>query len=393
MYLNGKVHLIHDLYNINFYDRPAMKIILAPQAFKGTLNALDVCKAMQRGILQVEPTACIVVCPVGDGGDGTLEVISPYIEGSTRWVEVSDAFGEKITVPWVWSEKRRSAYLEIAKVCGLSSHKDPMTATTYGVGELITAILDEGVRSIVIGLGGSATNDGGAGIIQALGGSFYDGAMEPISRGGAALKYLRRIDISGLDPRVKECAFTVACDVDTPLLGPCGASLTYSYQKGATLEQAEELEKALCNYADVLRMQLHVDVSKMPYGGAAGGCAAGLSAFLGAKLLPGIDVVLDMIGFDGIIEKADLLITGEGMMDAQTLHNKTPIGVAKRALKRQIPVFAIVGCLGKGYEEVYKQGIEAVFALYASPKEVEDVLAMETRISSITEEIIRSFII
>jgi glycerate kinase len=266
--------------------------------------------------------------------------------------------------------------IEMARTSGLAlltlEERDPLRATTYGLGEVIREALDAGFRSFIVGIGGSATNDAGAGMAQALSVRLLDEAGNDLPPGGAALDDLRRIDTSGLDERAVEAKFSVACDVSNPLTGPEGASAVYGPQKGATPELVEQLDAALKNFAEIVERDIGTSIDSVPGSGAAGGLGGGMMAFLGGSLRAGVDIVLDQVGLDEKLEGADLVITGEGQLDFQTVYSKAPIGVAWRAKERGIPVIAISGSLGKGFEDVHAEGIDAVSSIVCAPMTLEE---------------------
>jgi glycerate kinase len=287
-----------------------------------------------------------------------------------------------------------TALIEMARTSGLAlvpvDRRDPLHATTYGLGEAIAHALDSGFRRFIIGVGGSATNDAGAGMAQALGVRLLGGEGRDLSRGGAALADLQRIDTSGLDVRARQSRFRVACDVSNLLTGPEGASAVYGPQKGATPEMVAQLDDALEHFAVVAKRDLGSDISDVPGAGAAGGLAGGLIAFLGAELAAGVDIGLDTVGLDRKLEGADLVITGEGCLDYQTVYSKAPIGVAKRAKARGIPVIAISGSLGERYAEVHDHGIDAAAAITCAPMTLDESNAQAVElVASATEEALR----
>lgn len=338
-----------------------MKIIIAPQAFKGSLSAFEAAKAIQTGVKRVCPGAATILNPVADGGDGTLEVLMRTLGGVLKNSEALNASNEPCRVFWGVLPDGKTAVIEMAKVCGLAMAKklDPLHATTFGLGQLIKKGLDLGFREFIIGLGGSATNDVGAGMAEALGVKFLDAQGQMLPRGGLALQKLARIDIRGLDPRIRECRFQIACDVNNPLLGDEGASRIYAPQKGADPAQVEELEKALNRFADIAK------VSPLKWGGAAGGTAAGAALFLKGELVPGIDLILNLQNFDQLLQGADLVIVGEGRLDNQTSAYKAPFGVAKRAKEHNIPVIAIVGSTDIGKPDLFDAVMPLTFMAHA----------------------------
>lgn len=348
-----------------------MKVIIAPQTFKGSISALDVAKAMAKGVTRALGHVEVVLVPVADGGDGTLETLIDGSGGEIRSTTVTGPLGKKITATWGAMGDGITAVIEMARSSGLAlvplEHRDPLSSTTYGVGETIIAALDEGFRRFIMGIGGSATNDGGAGMAQAIGVGLKNSAGDPLPFGGAALADLASIDMSGLDPRVKESTFLVACDVSNPLTGPEGASTVYGPQKGASPQMVDQLDEALGHLARIVGREIGVDIDQLKGSGAAGGLGGGMVAFLGADLRTGVDIVLDVVGIDAHLDGADLVVTGEGCLDYQTVYSKAPIGVAKRASLRDIPVIAISGSLGKHYNLVHEHGIDAAVAIPQGP--------------------------
>ena len=353
-----------------------MKIVVAPQEFKGSISALNVSKAAKKGILKVFPKADIVICPVADGGDGTLETLVEISGGSKKQCSVYDPLGKKINTEWGGMGDNKTAVIEMARMCGLAllelNERDPLKATTFGLGQTINNALDQGFRKFIIGIGGSATNDGGVGMAQALGVEVLDKHGSQIPWGGAALAEASSIDVSEIDKRVSESEFMVACDVTNPLTGPEGASAVYGPQKGATPEMVAKLDEALSNLANVIKKDLNKEVSQHAGAGAAGGLGAGIMAFLGGELRAGVDIVLDTVQIDEKLKGADIVITGEGAMDFQTVYNKAPIGVAKRASQLGIPTIGICGMLGKDYQVVHNNGIEAAISITNGPMSLSE---------------------
>ena len=359
------------------YNDATMKIVISPQTFKGSISALDAAYAMREGVLRAFPDADTVVVPVADGGDGTLETLVEGSGGEIRMADVTGPLGERIEALWGAMGDGVTAMIEMARTSGLAlvslESRDPLHSTTYGLGEAIVAALDEGFRQFIVGIGGSATNDAGAGMAQALGVRLLDSDGSELGPGGAPLADLNRIDISGIDPRVRESSFEVACDVTNPLTGPEGASPVYGPQKGATPEMVEQSGRG----PEPLRRgrarrDLQVDVEHVQGAGAAGGLGGGMLAFLNADLRPGVDIVLDAVGLDAALEDADLVLTGEGALDFQTVYNKAPIGVARRASWLDIPVVAISGGLGEGYKTVHEHGIDAAVAIPSAPMSLDE---------------------
>ena len=293
-----------------------MKIVIAPQSFKGSISALNAARAMEEGALRVVPDAETVLAPVADGGDGTLETLVEATGGEIRSSTVTGPIGRAVTAEWGALGDGQTAMIETARASGLAllslAELDPLRATTYGLGEVIRQALDAGFRRFVVGIGGSATNDGGAGMAQALGVRLLDEAGRDLPPGGAALAGLRRIDMSGLDKRAAGAHFSVACDVSNPLTGPEGASAVYGPQKGATPALVQQLDAALKNFAGVVERDIGVSIDAVPGSGAAGGLGGGMMAFLGGSLRAGVDIVLDQVGLDEKLERADLVITRRG---------------------------------------------------------------------------------
>ncbi len=380
------------------YNPPAMKIVIAPQGFKGSLTALEVARAISNGIRQVEPGAEIDLVPVADGGDGTLQALVDSSGGRVVTTSVTGPLGTLVDAEWGsmgGGGDGKTAVIEMARASGLAlldrAELDPLNATTRGTGELFKTALDAGHRRFIIGIGGSATNDGGAGMMQALGARLLDADGNDLPPGGAALANLDRIDVSGLDPRAADASIDVACDVNNPLCGPDGASAVFGPQKGATLELVEQLDAALSRFAEIIERDLGKAVRDNPGAGAAGGLGAGLMAFLNANLKAGVDIVLDAVDLDAHLEGADLVITGEGQIDHSTIFNKAPVGVAERAKKRGIPVIAIVGGLGEGYRETHQKGIDAAFPLVSGPMPLDDAIANASDLlAGIAEEVMRT---
>lgn len=356
-----------------------MKIVIAPQTFKGSISALDAARAMRDGVSRAAPDAEIALVPVADGGDGTLETLVEGSGGDIRPIEVTGPLGERRAAEWGAMGDRRTAVIEMARTSGLAlvpaADRNPLIATTFGLGEAIASALDAGFRRFIIGIGGSATNDAGAGMAQALGVRLLDRAGADLPHGGAALANLRAIDMSGLDARIRECEMLVACDVNNPLTGPTGASAIYGPQKGATPQMVAQLDAALAHFARIALRDIGEDISEVPGAGAAGGLGGGLIAFTNARLMAGVDIVLDTVNLDAVLQDADLVITGEGSIDHSTIYNKAPVGVATRAKQRGIPVVAIAGSLGNGFQDVREHGIDALAAITTAPMTLDEASA------------------
>lgn len=355
-----------------------MKIVVAPDSFKGSLSAVDVANAMEKGILSVFKDAQVVKLPIADGGEGTTETLVMATGGHFIKTNVMGPLGKTVEAVWGILGDGKTAVLEMAAASGITliakEERNPQITTTYGTGQLIKAALDQGIRKLIIGIGGSATNDGGSGMARALGVKFLDAEGQELPNGGAALTRLDRIDLSQLDQRLNETTILVASDVDNPLCGPHGASAVYGPQKGATPMMVEELDKALEHYAIIAKNTMAEDVLERPGAGAAGGLGAGLMLFTPAQLRPGVKLVLDVIGFEEKVKQADFVITGEGRTDFQTAHGKAPVGVAQAARKYNIPTFCISGGLGQGCEEVYSQGIAGLLSIVPEPMDLEECI-------------------
>ncbi len=355
-----------------------MKIIIAPDSFKGSLSALEAGNAMKEGMLRVIPEANIEVVPMADGGEGTVDALVASTGGKIVMEEVSDPLMRKIKAKYGILGDGMTAVIEMSAASGLPlvspEERNPMITTTYGTGELIKSALNRGCKKLIIGIGGSATVDGGAGVAQALGAKLLDRYGNDIAFGGGGLEFLDRIDISGIDQRIYEIETIVACDVDNPLVGPRGGPQVYGPQKGATPEMVNKLDEYLNGYAEIIKRDLNIDVKDVPGAGAAGGLGAGLIAFMKAKLRSGIEIVIQASGLKDRLKDADLVITGEGKIDRQTIYGKTPIGVAKTAKMYGLPVIAICGIIGEGAFVVYDNGIDALMSIISYPMTVEEAM-------------------
>jgi glycerate kinase len=375
-----------------------MKIVIAPQSFKGSLSAREVADAIASGIRRILAEVEVVVLPMADGGEGTVDSLVYATGGRTMQTEVTGPLGDGVLATWGILGDGVTAVVEMASASGLvlvpKDRLDPMIATTYGTGELVRAALNSGCRQLIIGIGGSATNDGGAGMAQALGAKLTDREGNELPPGGAALARLSQIDISGLDSRLAECHVTVASDVTNPLCGKEGASWVYGPQKGATEEMCRQLDEALTNYASVIKKGLGIDVCDTPGAGAAGGLGAGLLAFLNARLVSGIEIISDAVGLVEHLKGAALVFTGEGRLDTQTSFGKTVAGVAKHAKTLGIPVVVIAGELHGDLKELYRHGIDAALSIVPGPISLEESEANAVRlITDTTERALRLILI
>jgi glycerate kinase len=347
-----------------------VKVVIAPDSFKESLSAPDAAAAIARGVKAANPDAEIVCIPMADGGEGTVAAVLQATGGQWRSTRVQDALGAAVDAHWGWIEGD-TAVIEMAAAAGLeqvpAGRRDALRASSHGVGELMRAALDAGARRIILGLGGSATNDAGAGMLAALGLRILDSQGAQVEPGGAALIRTARIDTSSLDSRLASVTVEVASDVDNPLCGAHGASAVFGPQKGADAVQVAVLDAALSHFADVCARELGRDERNTPGAGAAGGLGYAAHAFLNARFRPGIEVVAELGGLAQAMQGATLAFTGEGRMDRQTLHGKTPAGVARIARQAGVPVIALAGSLGEGYEQLYQVGITAAFSLAPGP--------------------------
>lgn len=354
-----------------------MKIVIAPDSFKESLSATHVAQAIALGVQSVVPDAHVVCIPMADGGEGTLEAVLAVTGGQRRQLSVPDALGRPITASWGWLPDQ-TAVIEMASAAGLEhitvADRDPLRADTQGVGELLKAALDTGARRIVLTAGGSATNDGGSGMLRALGLRFLGPQGQELPPGGIALANLERIDRSNLDARLQQIEIIIATDVRNPLCGPNGASAIFGPQKGATPEMVSALDQALSRFADVTTQVTGQDMRGSAGAGAAGGLGFAAMAWMGARMRPGVEVVAELAQLDSHLIDADLAITGEGRMDSQTLQGKTPWGVMQLARAKNVPVIAIVGSLGPGYQDLYPAGLTAAFSLANGPIELSTAL-------------------
>jgi len=359
-----------------------MKIVIAPDSFKGSLTALQVAEAMEVGLRHVFSEVAIEKIPMADGGEGTVQSLVDATDGEILTAQVLDPLGNPIDAQYGVLGDRVTAIIEMAAASGLTlvplDKRDPRITTTYGTGELIRAALAQGCRKLIIGIGGSATNDGGAGMAQALGAKLLTASGEQIAPGGGSLAALSSIDLSGLDPRITETETVVACDVNNPLTGKQGASHVYGPQKGATLEMIEVLDANLAHFDKTVQRDLSKSVGNVPGAGAAGGLGAGLMAFLDASLKSGIDIVTEATQLSKRFAGADLVITGEGQINFQTVFGKTPVGVAKVAKTHNIPVIAIAGSIADNADGVYDAGIDAMIDIVPEPMSLETAIENAT---------------
>lgn len=355
-----------------------MKIVLAPDSFKESMTATEAVAAMRAGVHAVIPDAECVGVPMADGGEGTVDAVVDALHGQHVEAKVSDPHGRTITARYGYIPLRQLAVIEMAAASGLEliapDRRDVLRASTFGVGQLISSALDRGAEEILIGIGGSATNDGGAGMLTALGASFLDDKGAPLEPGGAALRQLDRIDLSGLDPRLRDAHIHVASDVTAPLLGPTGASAVFGPQKGATPADVQTLESALTQLATVTLRTLGKADPQRRGAGAAGGLGFALVEFLGAKSKPGVEEVAATVGLERALRGADWVFTGEGSVDAQTVMGKTPFGVARAATRAGARVVIFAGRVAPDASVLLEHGVERLVAITADGTPIEQAL-------------------
>lgn len=372
------------------------KIVVAPDSYKGSLKSTEAARVMQMAIKMEFPDVEVVRAPMADGGEGTVEVLVESCGGEIKTVQVTGPLGEPVEA-YFGVLPDGTAAIEMAAAAGLPlvppEKRDPTKTTTYGVGELIKAALDEGCRTVIVGVGGSATNDAGAGMAQALGAKLLDKEGKQIGFGGLELLRLERIDLSEMDPRVRETKFIVASDVNNPLYGPEGAAYVYAPQKGATPAQVVELDRALRKFAEVVERDLGKEIADLPGAGAAGGLGAGLVAFLDAELRMGAAVVMEVTRFEEKIEGADLIITGEGKIDSQVKFGKALLAVGRVAQKHGIPVAAIAGQVDEDADVVFEYGITATFSMLQGPTTLEEAMRRQASLlARETQNVVRLFL-
>ena len=346
--------------------------ILVPDSFKGTLSAIEVCNIMKSSIKNLYKDANIISVPVADGGEGTVDAFLYALGGEKKSVWVSDAFNEQKILVHYAMLKDDIAVIEMAACAGLPLVKNrlkPDKTTTFGVGELIIDAINSGAKKIILGLGGSATNDGGCGMAAALGVKFKDEQDQEFIPTGGTLSQIYKIDMNNIYPKIKDVEFISMCDVDNPLCGKLGASAVFAPQKGADEDMVKLLDEGLAHLAKIIKRDLHIEVKDIKGAGAAGGLGAGSIAFLQSKLTKGIDVILDTIKFDELVSKADIVFTGEGKFDSQSLHGKVVMGVANRSQKYKTPVIVVTGAIGENIQEAYNKGITAIFSINKEPME------------------------
>jgi glycerate kinase len=378
------------IFLLNFTFTLPMQIVIAPDSFKECLTAMQVTQAISEGIKRVIPTAEIFCIPMADGGEGTVEALVDATGGKIVQTPSVDALNRPIQCFYGILGNRKTAVIEMAAASGiellLPEERNPLITSTFGTGLLIKAALDAGFTEIIIGIGGSATNDGGAGMAQALGFELLDKNGNPIKFGGGFLGNLHTIDSSNVHPLLGKAKITVACDVRNPLLGTSGATTIYGPQKGATPEMLETLEKNMAHFSQILQQELGTDVSEIPGAGAAGGLGAGLMAFCNAKMISGFELVSELTNLEKHISQASLVFTAEGKIDAQTAFGKTVSGVARLAKKHQVPAIALAGIVTDNLTELYEQGITSFFAIGDQPMSIEESKARASELLADTAE-------
>jgi len=371
-----------------------MKIVIAPDSYKGSLSALEVGKAMRQGILKVNPAIETILVPMADGGEGTVQSLIDASGGKIIEITVHDPLYRKINAFYGIMGDGKTAVIEMAAASGLPlfrpEERNPLKTTTYGTGELIEDAIKNGCSKVILGLGGSATNDGGIGMAQALGVQFFDKKGNKIGLGGGELSKIESIDLSKVNHKIYETEFIAACDVDNPLCGINGASHVYGRQKGASEQEVISLDKGLEHFAEVAEKQFNLNYKDYPGAGAAGGLGYAVMLFLKGKLERGIDIVCLTTGLAEKMEGADLVITGEGRIDSQTAFGKTPFGVAQIAKQKNIPVVALAGSLGENYKSLYNKGFDGIFCLIDKPMSLEEAIDNSKElIENATESIVR----
>ena len=371
------------------------RYLCAPDSFKESLTAMEAARAMAQGIENADHDAEVRCLPMADGGEGTARALVDATGGSMHAVPVHDPLGRPVEGHFGLLADGTTAVVETAEASGLAlleaKKRNPLIASSYGTGELILAAVRSGAKRIIVGLGGSATNDAGAGLLQALGVRLLDKNGNDLAHGGAALANLTTIDISTMDPALKNVAITAACDVTNPLTGPTGASAVFGPQKGASKDDVATLDAALAHFAQVIDSQLGVAVNDVPGAGAAGGIGAALKGFLNAEFRPGIAIVIEQSGLDAAAQWADVVFTGEGSIDFQTKFGKTPAGVAETAKRHGKPVIAVAGHIGTGIEELHEVGIDAVFGIAPGAASLSELLAdAAANVTRTTEQIVRT---
>ncbi|WP_019120663.1 glycerate kinase [Brevibacillus massiliensis] len=373
-----------------------MKIVIAPDSFKGSVSAMEAAIAIEKGIKRYLPDAKTLLIPVADGGEGTLDSLVAATGGKRVPVTVTGPLGSPVAAEYGLLGDGETCVIEMASASGLylisPEERNPLVTTTYGTGELIRQALDDGCRRFILAIGGSATNDGGAGMLQALGMRLLNAKGEPVGFGGGELRQIAAIDDSGFDRRIAEASFLIATDVQNPLVGPSGASHVFGPQKGATPEMAASLDEGLSHWADLIEAKTGMRIHDRPGAGAAGGIGGAFQAFFPAAMRRGIDVVIEYTGLRDALQGADLVFTGEGQIDFQTASGKTPMGVAQEAQKLGVPVFVLAGSIGRGISELYQYGITGIHSIVNAPMTLKEAMQRAPELlAERAEQVLRTY--
>ncbi len=372
-----------------------MKIVISIDSLKGSLTSIEAANAIKKGILSVDNKSDVVIMPLADGGEGTVEALVQGMNGEEKVISVTGPINEKVNATYGILKETNTAIIEMAQASGLplvpSELRNPLNTTTYGVGEIIKEAIEKGCRNFIVGIGGSATNDCGVGMLQALGFEFYDENDNLVGLGGKVLKQIKRIKTDNKLKELDECNFKIACDVNNPLYGENGAAYIYGPQKGATKEIVKELDKGLKNFAEVVKKDLGKDIAHIEGAGAAGGLGFGFLGFLNSKLESGIKIILDEIKLEEVVKDADIVITGEGRLDNQTAMGKAPIGVAKLAKKHGAKVIAIAGCTTADAVKCNEEGIDAYFSIVNKAMTIDEAMKKENATQNMIETTIQIF--
>lgn len=372
-----------------------MKIVISIDSLKGSLTSIEAANAIKKGILSVDNKSDVVIMPLADGGEGTVEALVQGMSGEEKVISVTGPINEKVNATYGILKETNTAIIEMAQASGLplvpAELRNPLNTTTYGVGEIIKEAIEKGCRNFIVGIGGSATNDCGVGMLQALGFEFYDKNDNLVGLGGKVLNQIKRIKSDNKLKELDECNFKIACDVNNPLYGENGAAYIYGPQKGATEEIVKELDKGLKNFAEVVKKDLGKDIAHMEGAGAAGGLGFGFLGFLNSKLESGIKIILDEIKLEEVVKDADIVITGEGRLDNQTAMGKAPIGVAKLAKKHGAKVIAIAGCTTPDAVKCNEEGIDAYFSIVNKAMTIDEAMKKENATQNMIETTIQIF--
>ncbi|MBZ6005494.1 glycerate kinase [Paraclostridium bifermentans] len=372
-----------------------MKIVISIDSLKGSLTSIEAANAIKKGILSVDNKSDVVIMPLADGGEGTVEALVQGMNGEEKVISVTGPINDKVNATYGILKETNTAIIEMAQASGLplvpAELRNPLNTTTYGVGEIIKEAIEKGCRNFIVGIGGSATNDCGVGMLQALGFEFYDENDNLVGLGGKVLNQIKRIKSDNKLKELDECNFKIACDVNNPLYGENGAAYIYGPQKGATEEIVKELDKGLKNFAEVVKKDLGKDIAHIEGAGAAGGLGFGFLGFLNSKLESGIKIILDEIKLEEVVKDADIVITGEGRLDNQTAMGKAPIGVAKLAKKHGAKVIAIAGCTTPDAVKCNEEGIDAYFSIVNKAMTIDEAMKKENATQNMIETTIQIF--